>query len=103
MRFEYEKSTLFTIFYGVTGTEKTYFIRHFLKLYQDQDGEPWSETHQDQDRDQDQNQNQDSKNIIIVCKDEKDWINSESGKPYSDYNMCDINLITSKNYAYVSR
>ena len=74
VRFEYEKSPLHTIFYGVTGTEKTYFIRQFLKLYQDQDGEPWSATHQDQDRDQDQNQNQDNKNIIIVCKDEKDRI-----------------------------
>ena len=50
-----------------------------------------------QDQHQDQEQNQDNKNIIIVCKDERDWINPETGKPYSDFNMCDINMITSKN------
>ena len=70
-----------------------------MYLYQDQDGEACSETHQDQDRDQDhnQNQNQDNKKIIIVCTDERDWINSETGKPYSDFKMCDINMSTSKN------
>ena len=35
--------------------------------------------------------------IIIVCKDERDWINPETGKPYSDFKMCDIFMITSKN------
>ena len=34
------------------------FIRQYLKLYQDQDGEAWAETHQ--------YQNQDNKNIILV-------------------------------------
>ena len=39
----------------------------------------------------------DWRSIIIVCKDERDWLNPETGKPYSDFNMCDINMITSKN------
>ena len=51
VRFEFEKSPLHTIVYGGTGTGKTYFIRQNLNLYQDQDGEACSETHQDQDRD----------------------------------------------------
>ena len=33
VRFEYEKSPLHTIFYGGTGTGKTYFIKQYLKLY----------------------------------------------------------------------
>ena len=32
VRFEYEKSPLHTIFYGETGTWKTYFITQYLKL-----------------------------------------------------------------------
>ena len=48
-------------------------------------GEAWSETHQEQ------------KPIIIVCKDERDWINPETGKLYSDFIMCGIKMITSKN------
>ena len=32
VRFEYEKSPLHTLVYGGTGTGKTYFIRHYLKL-----------------------------------------------------------------------
>ena len=42
-------------------------------------------------------QEQDNKNIIIACKDERGWINPETGKPYSDFNMCAIIMITSKN------
>ena len=87
VKFEYEKSPLHTIVYGGTGIDKTFFIRPYLKLYLDQDRETWSETHQ--------NQNQDNKNIIIVCKNKRDWINRETGKPYSNFNMCDINMITS--------
>ena len=86
---------MYTIGYGGTGTGKTYFVRQFLKLYQDLD------------------QNQDNKNlvehdrrsmakhvqrpIIIVCKGDRDWINPETGEPYSEFNMCDIIMITSKN------
>ena len=46
VRFEYEKSPLHTFVNGGTGTGKTYFVRQYLKLYQqscfadqDQDGE----------------------------------------------------------------
>ena len=35
--------------------------------------------------------------IIIVCKDESEWINSETGMPYDGFNMCGIVMITSKN------
>ena len=80
VRFEYEKSPLHTIVYGGTGTGKTFFIRQYLKLYLDQD--------------QDQTQ---AKNIIIVCKDDRDWIDPETGEFYIGFNKCDINMITSKN------
>ena len=116
VRFEYEKSPLHTIVYGGTGTGKTYFFRQYLKLYSDQDqdqvkdqdprngytdqnqdGEAWSETHRDQDRDQDQNQDKaqnQSKNIVIVCEDDRDWIDPESNKFYTGFNKFDINMIT---------
>ena len=79
MRFEYAKSPLHTIVYGGTGTGKTYFVRQHLKLYLDQD--------LDQDR----------RSIIIVCKDERDWITPKTGKPFTESDLCDINMITSKN------
>ena len=63
VRFEYEKPPLHTIVYGGTGTGKTYFIRQYLKLYLDLD--------------QDQQQ---AKNTIIVCKDDRDWIDPETGE-----------------------
>ena len=73
VRFEYEKSPLHTIVYGGTGTGKTYFIRQYLKLY--------SVQNQDQ-----------AKNIVIVCKDDRDWIDPESNKFYTGFNKCDINM-----------
>ena len=104
VRFEYEKSPLYTIVYGGTGTWKTYFIRQYLKLYSDQD--------QDENQNQDQNQNQDlrsslvnheqssftdqAKNIVIVGKDDRDWIDPESNNIYTGFNKCDINMITKK-------
>ena len=36
VRFEFEKS-LHTIVYGATGTGKTYFVKHYLKLYLDEE------------------------------------------------------------------
>ena len=111
-KFEYEKSPLHTIVYDGTGTGKTYFIRQCLKLYLD----PRSvHTDQNQNQNQDQHQNQDqdqgsnlvnheqssftdqAKNIIIVCKDDRDWIDHETGEFYIGFNTCDINMITSKN------
>ena len=89
VRFEYEKSPLHTIVYGRTGTGKTYFIRQYLKLYSVQNQD------QDQDQDRDQVQNQ-AKNIVIVCKDDRDWIDPESNKFYTGFNKCDINMITTK-------
>ena len=89
VRFQYEKSPLHTIVYGGTGTGKTYFIRQYLKLYSvyNQD--------QNQNRDQNQDQNQDqAKNIVIVCKDDRNWIDPESNKFYTGFNKCDINMIT---------
>ena len=92
VRFEYEKSPLHTIVYGGTGTGKTYFIRQHLKLY--------SVQNQDQNQDQNQNQNEDQDqaiNIVIVCKDDRDWIDPESNKFYTGFNECDINMITKNN------
>ena len=103
VRFGYEKSPLHTIVYGGTGTGKTYFIRQYLKLYLDHDQV------QDQVQDQDQdlrsslvNHEQSSftdqaKNIVIVCKDDRDWIDPESNKFYTGFNKCDINMITKNN------
>ena len=56
-------------------------------------------TDQNQNRDQDQNQNQNqnqdqAKNIVIVCKDDRDWIDPESNKFYTGFNKCDINMTT---------
>ena len=34
---------------------------------------------------------------MITGKDERDWINPETGKPYAEFNMCDRNMITAKN------
>ena len=92
VRFEYEKSPLHTIVYGGTRRGKTYLIRQNLKLYsvqnQDQD--------QDQDQDRDQVQEQ-AKIIVIMCKDDRDWIDPESNKFYTGFNKCDINMITKNN------
>ena len=106
VRFEYEKSPLHTIVYGGTGTCKTYFVRQYLKLYSVQNQDPRSgctdqdqnqNQDQNQDQDQDQNQNQDQnqdqkqnqnqdQNIVIVCKDDRDWINPETNKFYTGFN-----------------
>ena len=85
-RFEYEKSPLHTTVYGGTGTGKTYFIRQYLKLY--------SVQNQDQDRDQVQDQ---AKIIVILCKDDRDWIDPESNKFYTGFNKRDINMIKKNN------
>ena len=119
VRFEYEKSPLHTIVYGGTGTGKTYFIRQYLKLYLDPRS-GYTDPNQNQNQDQHQNQDQDqgsnlvnheqssftdlrssftdqAKNIIIVCKDDRDWIDPETDEFYMEFNTCDINVITSKN------
>ena len=90
VRFDYEKSPLHNIVYDGTGKGKTYFVRQYLKL----------DLNQDLDQDQDPRSgytDQDQKPIIIVCKDERDWINPETGKPYAELNIRDISMITSKN------
>ena len=57
--------------------------------------------HQVQDQDPrsgytDQVQDQDQMSIVIVCKDDRDWIDPESNKFYTGFNKCDINMITKK-------
>ena len=37
---------------------------------------------------------------ILVCKDEREWINPETGMPYGGFNICGIDMITSENIAY---
>ena len=95
VRFEYENSPLHTIVYGGTGTGKTCF-RQYLILYSVQNQD--QNQNRDQNQDQNQNQNQDqAKNIVIVCKDDRDWIDPESNKFYTGFNKCDINMITKNN------
>ena len=101
VRFEYEKSPLHTIVYGGTGAGKTYFIKQYLKLYSVQNQDLRSSlVNQEQssftDQNQDQNQNQ-AKNIVIVFKDDRDWIDPESKRFYTGFNKCDINMITKNN------
>ena len=112
VRFEYEKSPLHTFVNGGTGTGKTYFIRQYLKLYsvqnQDQDQDQDQDRDQVQDQDQDQIQDQvqvqdlrsslvnheqssftdqdQAKIIVIVSKDDRDWIDPESNKFYTGVN-----------------
>ena len=99
VRFEYEKSPLHTIVFGGTGTGKTYFIRQYLKLYSVQNQDLRSSfTDQDQYQDQDRDQVQDqAKIIVIVCKDDRDWIDPESNNFYTGFNKCHINMITKNN------
>ena len=107
VRFDYEKSPLHSIVYGGTGTCKTYFIRQYLKLYSVQNqelrtdevrGKPSSLVNHEQSSFTDQNQNQaQAKNIVIMCKDDRDWIDPESIKFYTGFNKCDINMITKNN------
>ena len=87
VRFEYEKSPLHTIVYGGTGTGKTYFIRQYLKLYLDRRS-GYIDKNQDQDQDQDLNRDQ-AKNIILVCKDDRDWIDPETREFYIGFNKSD--------------
>ena len=97
VRFEYVKSPLHTIVFGGTETGKTYFIKQCLKLYsvQNQDlRSSFTDQNQKQDQNQNQDQNQDqAKNIVIVCKDDRDWIDPESNKFNTGFNKCVINMI----------
>ena len=39
----------------------------------------------------------DQRSIIIVCKDERDWIDPETKRVLADFIMCDIKMITKQN------
>ena len=39
----------------------------------------------------------DQRSIIIVCKDERDWIDPETKRALADFIMCDIKMITKEN------
>ena len=39
----------------------------------------------------------DRRSIIIVCKDEKDWFDPETGALYAGFEIGDISMITMKN------
>ena len=70
--------------------ELVHFIRQYLKLYLDPRS-GYTDQNQNQNQDQDQ-----AKNIIIVCKDDRDWIDPETGELYIGFITCDRNMITSK-------
>ena len=73
-----------------------HFIRQYLKLYSVQNQD--QNQNGDQNQNQDQNQNKDqANNIVIVCKDDRDWTDPESNKFYTGFNKCDINMITKNN------
>ena len=100
-RFEYEKSPLHTVVYGGTGTGKTYFNRPYLKLYLDYDQDPRTDSVcGKQSSYTDQNQ---LKNIVMVCKYDRDWINPDTGEFYIGFNKCDINMTTSKSKKNMSK
>ena len=40
---------------------------------------------------------QEQKQLIIVCRDERDWINPTTNTVYSNFIMCDIIMITKEN------
>ena len=71
-------------------------VRQYLKLYrdQDQDNKDVMEGHSALVPQQTQKQKQ----IIRICKDEKDWIDLETGEPYAGFDMGDISMITMKIY-----
>ena len=48
-----------------------------------ENGEAWSKSH-------------DQRSKIIVCEDERDWINTETGNPYDELNMCETSKITTQ-------
>ena len=96
VRFEYEKSPLHAIVYGGTSTGKTYFIRQYLKLYLDPRSD-YKNQNQNQDQDLRSSSTDQAKNIIIVCKYDRGWIDPETGEFYIGVNSCDINMITLKN------
>ena len=92
VRFEYEKLQLHTIVYGGTGTGKTYFkiiLRSAKRLHR-------SKPNQNRDQDLRSSFTDQAKNIIIVCKDDRDWIDPETGEFSIGFNTCDVNMITSK-------
>ena len=103
VRFEYEKSPLHTSVYDGTGTGKTYFISQYLKLYSVQNQDQNQNQYQNQNKDQNQDQDLQSsftdqaKNIVIVCKNDRNWIDPESNKFYTGFNKCDIIMITKIN------
>ena len=39
----------------------------------------------------------DRRSIIIICKDETDWTDPETGVPHAEFEMGDVNIITMKN------
>ena len=97
VRFELEKSPLHTIVYGGTGTGMTYFVRQYLKLYQqspftDQEQEQKQEQEQEQEQDKEQDFEQEQKqmaehdrrSIIVLFKDKRDSINPEASNPYKN-------------------
>ena len=77
-RLEFEMSPLHTIVYGASNTGKTYFVKNYLILCQKDEEEH-------------------KKKMIVVCKDEKEWINPETGMPFDRFIMFGIDMITSRN------
>ena len=95
VRSESKMSPLNSIVYGGTDTGKKKFFRQYLKLYLDSRS-GYTDQNQNQNQDQDLRSSftDQDKNIIIVCEDDRDWIDPETGEFYIGFNTCDINMIT---------
>ena len=60
---------------------KFFFVKQYLNLYTQEEEEH-------------------KKEVIIVCRDDNDWINPETGEPYDGFDMCTMDMITSENIEY---
>ena len=67
MRFDYEKTSLHTIVFGASVTGRTYFVRQFLKLYENY--EDYMKTIK----------------IIILCRDKRDWMDPKTNELLGEY------------------
>ena len=77
VRFEFERLPLHTIVYVASNTGKTCFVKHYLNLYR-------------------QDEEEHKMKIIIVCTDDNEWINPDTGEPYDGINVCSMDMITSE-------
>ena len=77
---------------GASGSGSPAWTKFHYQRSMAEHGEAWTKSH-----DRRSMAEHDQMSIIIVCKDERDWISPETGDPYGEFNMCDISVITTQN------